>query len=786
MRMRYLLVIIIMSTACSMVHSQVPILNSYRVSTPSRPVPTVYLDFDGYLIDSSSVWFPYTGDVRYCEHANLSAKQIEEAFEIVAEDFRPFQVNITTDSLAYETAPPNKRQRVVITTTSDWFPGFGGVAYIGSFLWGDDSPVMVWSNNLNYNSKYVAEAASHEVGHGLGLYHHGYYEEGTCERSREYHGGLFGESQETSWGPIMGSVYYSSVTTWYFGDPCEGTLRDEMHDLKVIKQVLIQRADDFPQAQPQLLENDIDTAYHVSMAGSIETRTDSDHFKIVVPADLILLVNASPEKYYNSISNIDLRLRIVNEEGTSIEYRQPGMLAVTIDTLLKAGTYDIYVAGDGDEFYSNYGSLGRYVLSADSRRPVVNADLGPDLNICGDGGVRLDAGNEKLGSSVTYLWNTGETSRVINAQFGEYWVTVTDRRTGVQDSDTIMINGTLEMVVDFYWEGPHSTCKEATVNFKNVSYNACGTDPVAWEWDFGDGTTSTETGDVTHVYAEPGVYYVTLTASMSETQIHRYSDQEYLYVPEPEKPFVELGPDKSICRNNPVTLNANTNSWNEPRYLWSTGSTERSIDVRQTGKYWVRINTDEGCVNSDTILVHPSEGVLSNFSMELTGLRTVAFTDKSLPCNPAGEIDSWYWDFGDKTRSTKRNPTHFYKKPGTYVVRLTTTSVHNEHTVRKDITINYLGEMSYDGAVLRNPSRANKFNSNSVIDVPANIYSNSFTVLSTVHASYRLLNVSGQLLATGTLYPGTNQVMARVIPKGVFLMVVQTAAFTGTLRLVRQ
>jgi PKD repeat protein len=30
----------------------------------------------------------------------------------------------------------------------------------------------------------------------------------------------------------------------------------------------------------------------------------------------------------------------------------------------------------------------------------------------------------------------------------------------------------------------------------------------------------------------------------------------------------------------------------------------------------------------------------------------------------------WYWDFGDGTYSTERNPLHIYKKAGNYTVKL--------------------------------------------------------------------------------------------------------------------
>ncbi len=60
----------------------------------------------------------------------------------------------------------------------------------------------------------------------------------------------------------------------------------------------------------------------------------------------------------------------------------------------------------------------------------------------------------------------------------------------------------------------------------------------------------------------------------------------------------------------------------------------------------------------------PVEG---NWSFEILSSkdRIVAFRDRS-----TGNIDSWHWDFGDGTMSTKRHPVHNYKKTGEFVVTL--------------------------------------------------------------------------------------------------------------------
>ena len=110
--------------------------------------------------------------------------QITEVFNRVAEDYRPFTINVTTDSTKYLSAPVNQRTRVVITVTSDWYGSAGGVSFVNSFTWGDNTPCFVFSELLGYKPKNIAEAASHEAGHTLGLRHQSTYDANCAKNLR--------------------------------------------------------------------------------------------------------------------------------------------------------------------------------------------------------------------------------------------------------------------------------------------------------------------------------------------------------------------------------------------------------------------------------------------------------------------------------------------------------------------------------------------------------------------------------------------------------------------------
>ena len=126
------------------VKSQVPILSSY----PSASA-VIFLDFDGHTV-ANGAW-NVSGPI-YCGASGLNTAQMTEVFNRVAEDYRPFNINITTDSTRYLAAPLAKRMRVIVTVSYEWYGSAGGVAYVGSFSWGDDTPCFVFSGLLGYSA----------------------------------------------------------------------------------------------------------------------------------------------------------------------------------------------------------------------------------------------------------------------------------------------------------------------------------------------------------------------------------------------------------------------------------------------------------------------------------------------------------------------------------------------------------------------------------------------------------------------------------------------------------
>ena len=149
----------------------------------------------------------------------------------VAEDFAPFDVDVTTEDPGYaavnraDLADTTFGTTLLVTNSvsncangrtlyASLCPGgCGGLAYVGVF---DDpgpdhdyfQPAIVFQNGTNGTNgypKFTAEAASHEVGHTVGLSH-----DGTAGLT--YYGG------HGSWAPIMGVSYDFPISQWSKGE----------------------------------------------------------------------------------------------------------------------------------------------------------------------------------------------------------------------------------------------------------------------------------------------------------------------------------------------------------------------------------------------------------------------------------------------------------------------------------------------------------------------------------------------------------------------------------------
>ena len=344
-------------------------LNTYGVpqlsSLPSATA-TIFLDFDGHYVNSTA-W--NNGSPFACAPSGMTDAQITEVFNRTAEDYRPFNINITTDSVKFLAAPLTRRIRIIITPTSAWYPGVGGISYIGSFTWGDDTPGFVFCDKLPVGGpvipKMVAECCTHESGHTVGLSHQSKYDP-SCNLLETYSTGS--GTGECAWSPIMGNSYYKNMTGWSNGPTPYGctNLQDNLAII-TSQNGFTYRPDDYGETLNSNTFTLPSTNFNVS--GIITTSTDNDAFRFVLTQNSNFHLNATP---YNIGPNdegadLDIKVLLFNSSAILVRTYDPATtMNVVIDTILNTGIYYIKIAGADNPNVSNYGSLGSYTISGNT------------------------------------------------------------------------------------------------------------------------------------------------------------------------------------------------------------------------------------------------------------------------------------------------------------------------------------------------------------------------------------------------------------------------------------
>ncbi|THU38190.1 T9SS type A sorting domain-containing protein [Niastella caeni] len=305
----------------------------------------VLLDFDGQYV-SSRYW--NSGNPINAAPATISEDAKQETWELVSEAFRPFSLNITTSEAVFNTYPKNRRMRCIFTPTNTALPGAGGVAYIGSFAWNEDTPC--WA--FNTRGKAVGDVAVHEIGHTLGLDHDG-------RPGEEYYGG------QGNWAPVMGVGYSKSLVQWSKGEYLNAT--NQENDLAIMtghRFGVGYRVDDYTNSTTAATLLTMNALGNVSHKGVIERTADVDMFSFSTSSGPVNLT-FTPNAHYPTL---DILATLYDHTGTVITSSNPAGLNAGISTTLAAGSYYVSVTGTGEgdpatTGYSNYASLGSYNIS---------------------------------------------------------------------------------------------------------------------------------------------------------------------------------------------------------------------------------------------------------------------------------------------------------------------------------------------------------------------------------------------------------------------------------------
>lgn len=173
---------------------------------------------------------------------------------------------------------------------------------------------------------------------------------------------------------------------------------------------------------------------------------------------------------------------------------------------------------------------------------------------------------------------------------------------------------------------------------------------VSWEWDFGDGTSSTEQNPI-HTFPAEGDYEVCLTIVTSDgcTSITCQG--------------IWVG-DMNGCICEDIY---------DPHCIIFPGGEQAEFSNRCEAECFANI------LGIPFVEIIPCGGnpnchAAFTFTVEEPGALSVLFSNQSYTGNDSTAVISYFWTFGDGSTSTEENPIYTYNEAGNYEVCLTITA----------------------------------------------------------------------------------------------------------------
>ncbi len=219
--------------------------------------------------------------------------------------------------------------------------------------------------------------------------------------------------------------------------------------------------------------------------------------------------------------------------------------------------------------------------------------------------------------------------------------------------------------------------KPLTVRFTDTSEG----NPTSWNWDFGDGSVSTEENPV-HTYTVPGMFSVRLTSANSAGSAI-ITKQDYIRV------IGTIGGDKGYFLVHSNVDGAAVMFDQTPEGFIANGTLIIQVYVTGTPYRTFTLSAEGYTTLTQNITSYPGKDETVDLYANLTPVGQppvadfngtpvsgdaplqVVFTDLS-----TGNPDTWNWSFGDGYNGSEESPVHMYEREGLYSVTLTVSNAN--------------------------------------------------------------------------------------------------------------
>ncbi|OOV17663.1 T9SS type A sorting domain-containing protein [Flavobacterium sp. LM4] len=275
----------------------------------------------------------------------------------------------------------------------------------------------------------------------------------------------------------------------------------------------------------------------------------------------------------------------------------------------------------------------------------------------------------------TYEWTNGETTaKIEKITTNNYFVIVTDAK-GCIVQGSIFVGDpkgvfTTETV-------KNTTCYKG--NDASIGLNVTGGNlPYSYLWN-----TGATTKDLNSLTA--GNYEVAISCPDCCVYKKRF------VIKDPEPVIVNIGPDRTLCNDQTLDLDATIADTNA-QYSWTSTngftSDEAKVMVSKAGTYHVKVTSGLGCVSEDETVIKTSQAIISSEFL----LSSQAYLDEEVilinTSNPFGEGTNWIIPKGVKIVEQKEKYiTLKFDAAGVYAIGLQQTQGECYATYTKNITV---------------------------------------------------------------------------------------------------
>ncbi|QIP14858.1 T9SS type A sorting domain-containing protein [Spirosoma aureum] len=241
------------------------------------------------------------------------------------------------------------------------------------------------------------------------------------------------------------------------------------------------------------------------------------------------------------------------------------------------------------------------------------------------------------GSFSSISWNTGEAGQTITKGAGQYRAKVKDAAGNVLFTPVIQVAGAPSIQLS----GPTTFCAGNSVNLKtnydnNILWNNNATTQQL---------TVNTSGDYSVQYKDvSGCNFVSNTVSVKVN-------------PLPVAPTVTAQKPTTFCQGGSTTLSANDNAGYA--YKWSSGQSNRVIDVQTAGAYTVAVTDQNGCTSPQSqslaVVVNP----LPPTPVVTTDRNPTFCADQQITLT-SSENTAYQWTSGQTSRAITLNQSGVY------------------------------------------------------------------------------------------------------------------------------